>query len=145
MAGSDHPLPVQVFTVDLETKERYIVKLDKVYPYILVNVGSGISILKAFPSPPLALASTHHLPFHPRRGSTGQWAVAWTRAQKSIFSRDLTSPTIPSGIPSGLSVQRDCPGPCAPSGQRFGLDPQPSLWNTVADPRIVAGVNYWAG
>ena len=32
--------------MDLQTKERHAVKLDKVYPYIVVNIGSGVSILK---------------------------------------------------------------------------------------------------
>eukprot|EP00668_Euglena_longa_P005935 GGOE01007007.1.p1 GENE.GGOE01007007.1~~GGOE01007007.1.p1 ORF type:complete len:538 (-),score=148.14 GGOE01007007.1:1461-3074(-) len=41
-----HTKPDEVFTVDLQTKERLVVKLDRVFPYLVVNVGSGISILK---------------------------------------------------------------------------------------------------
>eukprot|EP00667_Euglena_gracilis_P003064 EG_transcript_3070 len=41
-----HTKPDEVFTVDMQTKERLVVKLDRVFPYLVVNVGSGISILK---------------------------------------------------------------------------------------------------
>lgn len=52
----------QVFTVDMQTKERLVVKLDRVFPYLVVNVGSGISILKVL-----------LLPWTGDRGLSEQW------------------------------------------------------------------------
>jgi len=43
-------VPNEVFTIDY-TSSKYefqIIEKDKMFPYLLVNIGSGVSILKVF-------------------------------------------------------------------------------------------------
>ena len=43
-------VPNEVFTIDYESSkyEFQVIENDKVFPYLLINIGSGVSILKVF-------------------------------------------------------------------------------------------------